>query len=129
MTPSSEKPANSDVPSSYGTFLIDTSVLIDCYKEHDLHSITGQFLSVITVLEFIRGMSKNKDEEVLQKLKQMFQIVPFDADIILQYSSLYRTLKSSGQLIGDADLIIAATAITKDLVLWTGTGEETSTWC
>lgn len=52
-------------------------------------------------------------------LQSLFEVVTLDNDVILTYCSLYRKLCETGKGIGDADLLIAASAISKNLVFWT----------
>lgn len=108
-----ENPSNSE-------FLIDTSILIDYSKKKAIEELIGNSISVITLIEFLRYF---KDEQRREKLKnvleEMFNIVGIDNDVILTYCELYQKLKSSGELIEDADLLIASTAIAKKLILWT----------
>ncbi len=52
-------------------------------------------------------------------LEDLFSVVFIDNDIIDNYCELCSKLKEEGRLIEDADLLIAATAISKNLVLWT----------
>jgi len=52
-------------------------------------------------------------------LENLFDVVTLDNDVILTYCSLYRKLRETGKGIGDADLLIAASAISKNLVFWT----------
>jgi len=55
----------------------------------------------------------------LKELKKLFRIEVIDDPVVLTYCTLYRALKRSGELIEDADLLIAATAIVKGYTLWT----------
>lgn len=56
----------------------------------------------------------------LKELQKLFKIEAIDDLVVLTYCKLYRALKRNGELIEDADLLIAATAIAKGYVLWTG---------
>ena len=48
-----------------------------------------------------------------EAIENAYDILNLDNDIILTYCELYNSLKEEGNLIPDADLLIAATAITK----------------
>lgn len=56
---------------------------------------------------------------VLKRLEKLFKVEPLDNVTILMASKIYRVLKKRGQRIGDADLLIGATAITKGYLVWT----------
>lgn len=96
--------------------LIDTSVLIDNLRK-------GVFevgsISVITLIEVLRGVSREKRKRVKELLERSFDVLSIDNDVVLKYCELYSALKRKGKLIPDADLIIAATAIAKNLTLVT----------
>ncbi len=100
--------------------LIDTSILINYSKKRKIEEIINNSISVITLIEFLRYFGR-KDEriEVKKTLEDLFSVVFIDNDIIDNYCGLYNELKKEGRLIEDADLLIAATAISKNLVLWT----------
>ena len=96
--------------------LLNTSVLIDDLKE-------GRFeegaISIVTLLEVLRGVYSEKRGKVKQLLEKAFNILNIDNDVVLKYCDLYTTLKKQKQLIPDADLLIAATAIVNNLTLVT----------
>ena len=52
-------------------------------------------------------------------LEESFSILNIDNAIIEAYCKIYRKLKEEGNLLPDADLIIAATAMAHNLVLET----------
>jgi len=97
--------------------LIDTDVLINSFRRGER---VGDAISVITLLEFIRGIPSEKREEVKGLLEETYEVIWLDNSILLEYSRLYEALKEEGSLIGDADLLIAATAISKGMKLLTG---------
>lgn len=100
--------------------LIDTSILINYSKKKKIEEIISNSISVITLVEFLRYFRKKEDRtEVKKTLEDLFSVVFIDNDIIDNYCGLYNELKKEGRLIEDADLLIAATAISKNLVLWT----------
>ena len=96
--------------------LIDTSVLIDNIRND---SYEKGSISIITLIEVLRGISPRKRIRVKQLLEKSFDILNIDNKVILKYCDLYTLLKRKGQLIPDADLLIAATAIVNNLVLVT----------
>jgi predicted nucleic acid-binding protein len=99
--------------------LIDTSVLIDILKGK-LNKV-GDALSIISVMEVIRVLEKDKRLKVFERLKEIYAIYPIDEKVALEYAQLYYELKEKGITMADLDLIIASTAkahnekiITKD---------------
>lgn len=96
--------------------LIDTSILINYSKKRKIEEIINNSIFVITLVEFLRYFGR-KDEriEVKKTLEDLFSVVFIDNDVIDNYCGLYNELKKEGRLIEDADLLIAATAISKIL--------------
>lgn len=94
--------------------LIDTSALIDdlrrgAYREGSI--------SVITLIEVLRGVPPGKRERVKELLEKSYNVLGIDNKVALKYCDLYTSLKREGRLIPDADLLIAATAIVNGLAL------------
>ncbi len=96
--------------------LIDTSVLIDNIRRGVYEE---GYISLVTLLEFLRGISSEKRAKVKELLEKSYTIISIDNKVILEYCELYDKLKREGSLISDADLIIAATAMSRNLVLVT----------
>ena len=97
--------------------LLDTDVLIEVLRR----GVTPRdwAISVITLIEFLRGVNPGKVSEVKKRLEKAFTVIPLTNEIIETYCKLYRTLKEKGILIPDADLLIAATSITLKVSLAT----------
>ena len=96
--------------------LLDTGVLIENMEE-DSYSPT--VISIITMLEVLRGLEDKKRSKTRQLLKESFTVLSLDDDTVEIYCQIYRTLKEKGNLLPDADLLIAATAIAQNLALET----------
>jgi len=96
--------------------LIDTDALIDSLREG---RILGDAISVLTALEYLRGIPEEKREEAKRLLEESFDIIGLDNSVILKYCELYEELRSRGEILSDADLIISATAIAKGMKLLT----------
>ena len=73
----------------------------------------------MTLLEVLRGIDDDKRPQVMQLLEGSYKILNIDRNVIEAYCRIYRQLKEKGNLLPDADLIIAATAIAHNLVLET----------
>ncbi|MEM2941257.1 MAG: PIN domain-containing protein [Thermoproteota archaeon] len=98
--------------------LVDTDCLIDYYKgELELNPEDSHHVSEITVYEFIRGTRDVKEAKRI--LEESFTIVWLDNEILEKASEVWRSLKASGRLVEDRDLIIGATAAVKRLKLLT----------
>ncbi len=52
-------------------------------------------------------------------LENAYEVSDIDNNVILKYCELYTMLKEKGQIIPDADLLIATTAVSNKLVLVT----------
>lgn len=91
--------------------LLDTGIVIESIRENRLEPGA---ISVITLLELLRGVEEDKRRRMKSLIEEVYPVEPLDNDVILEYSSLYHVLKEAGQPIPDADLIIAATAKTRN---------------
>lgn len=96
--------------------LVDTDALIECIRSGRR---IGDAISVVTLLEYLRGVPAEKRALVKELLEEAFDVVWLDNEVILKYCELYDSLRGRGELIGDADLLIGATAIAKGFRLYT----------
>jgi len=97
--------------------LLDTDAVIDLLRRR---AYEPGSISAITLVEVLRGISGERREGVKGLLEESFDTVGLDNRVILTYCDLYRTLRERGEAIPDADLLIAATAISRDVPLMTG---------
>ena len=95
--------------------LLDTGIVFDIIEKNDFSG----FISPITLLEILRGIEDKKRLSAKRLLEESFVVLNLDDSIIEAYCKIYRKLKEEGNLLPDADLIIAATAIAHDLILET----------
>ncbi len=95
--------------------LLDTSIIVEILKKK---SFTPGIISPVTLLEVLRGIEAKKRTRVKQLLEESFTLLNLDNKIIETYCIFYDALKK-GNLIPDADLLIAATAVSYDLTLET----------
>jgi predicted nucleic acid-binding protein len=63
------------------------------------------------------GIDDREDQDVV--IGRSFRVLNLDNSIIEAYCKIYRKLKQEGNLLPDADLLIAATALAHDLTLET----------
>jgi len=96
--------------------LLDTDILLELLHErrHEVGAI-----SIITLIEVLRGLEARKRAKVKELLEESFNLQGLDNEIIETYSNLYRRLRKEGISIPDADLLIAATAISRNMTLKT----------
>ncbi len=96
----------------------DTISLIDHYLNH-YHEMT---FSAITKYEILRGYEVIKAERKKAEFIAFcddHEILPITDEIINKAAIIYGDLHRKGQLIGDADVLIGATAITNQLPILT----------
>jgi len=96
--------------------LFDTSVVIKMLREKRFE--VGA-VSVMTLIEILRGVPSNKRSTVKDLLEKAFNIISIDNEVILEYCRLYDKLKKRGVLIPDANLLIAACASVQNLKIKT----------
>jgi tRNA(fMet)-specific endonuclease VapC len=80
-------------------------------------------ISLVTVLEVVKGLHRvQREAEVQRFLARLsrLEVLPFDLDAAVLAGRIYGDLERTGQPIGRADPMIAATAIGRGLVLVTG---------
>jgi tRNA(fMet)-specific endonuclease VapC len=112
--------------------LLDTDTLSEVIKGRDALVVqrAQKYLlthkrftfSIITRYEILRGL---KAKEALQQIAvfedrcRESRILPLTDTVVVQAAEIYADLHRSGQLISDADILIAATALTHNLALVT----------
>lgn len=96
--------------------LLDTDTLVELLQKREYE--TGA-ISIITLIEVLRGLEAEKRAKVKELVEESFNVLPIDNKVIKTYCNLYRSLKEKGLLIPDADLVIAATAVSNSMTLKT----------
>ena len=112
--------------------LLDTDTPSEVMKGVDQHvqanarrylTTFGHFtFSLITRYEILRGLKARRATRQLARFAQRCQhsvVLPLTDAIIVQAAYLYALLHQAGQLISDADILIAATALKHNLVMVT----------
>ncbi|MEE4363433.1 MAG: type II toxin-antitoxin system VapC family toxin [Desulfotignum sp.] len=119
-------------------FLIDTNICIYIMNRKPIEVIQkfkdteiGQIgISSITVSELHYGVSKSKfRKQNVKRLEEFlipFEILPYDENAAKFYGEIRAQLESQGRLIGPLDLLIAAHAMSNNLVLVTNNEKEFS---
>lgn len=117
-------------------YMLDTNICIYAIKnkpEKVLQRIksnmqNGLCISVITLAELEHGVRKSlypeKNEMALIQFLAILDVLPFDDLAAVEYGKLCAYLQKKGTPIGTMDMLIAAHAKTKDLVLVTNNVRE-----
>ena len=96
-------------------------------------------INIISYYEILRGLKDLGDEEKLRGFEEFIQeneLISIRKETIEKAAEIYAYLKKEGNLIEDADILMAAIAIVEDLVLVTNNishfkrvkGLETENW-
>jgi tRNA(fMet)-specific endonuclease VapC len=113
--------------------LVDTGFLSEILKQHDKHVVSAatsylaewqhSTFSALTRYEILRGLrarSAVRQEVAFDSLSGLSLILPVTEPIAVRAASIYADLKSRGELVSDADILIAATAMEHGLAVATG---------
>ncbi len=96
----------------------------DCLKIH------GRFsFSALTRYEILRGLKAKRataQQAAFEDLCNANRVLPLIDSVILRAADVYADLYRRGELIGDADILIAATALAADCSLATNNGRHFS---
>jgi tRNA(fMet)-specific endonuclease VapC len=116
--------------------LLDTSILIAFLKgeenvvikvEKYIEEFDRLSLSIITYYEILRGLKYLGNERKLMSFEELIEkseIITLDREVISRASEIYAELKGRGELIEDADILIAASCLVKGMVLVTDNEEH-----
>ncbi len=116
--------------------LLDTSILIAFLKGEKnvvvkVEEYTEAFdeftISIITYYEILRGLKYIENENKIRDFEELMnesEIITLDGEIIDMASEIYAKLKRCGNLVEDADILIAASCLVKDVVLVTDNEEH-----
>jgi len=79
-------------------------------------------INIISYYEILRGLKDLGNEEKLRKFEEFVQeneLVSISKETVVKAAEIYAYLKKQGNLIEDADILMASIAIVEDLVLIT----------
>jgi len=112
--------------------LLDTDTLSEVMKGRDAHirekarqylATCGHFtFSIITRYEILRGLkakAATRQVAAFEARCQQSSVLPLTDEIIVRAADIYADLRQQGQLISDADILVAATALVHHLSLVT----------
>jgi tRNA(fMet)-specific endonuclease VapC len=99
--------------------------LIQKFKDTEIGQIG---ISAITVSELSYGVAKSKfqkqNSKRLEEFLIPFEILPYDENASTWYGEIRSQLESRGNIIGPLDLLIAAHALSRNLILVTNNEKE-----
>ena len=119
-------------------YLLDTNIcifainrktpqLINTINKKSKHDI---YISSLTIAELEFGVENSqyveKNRVALLKFISLFRILPFDDEDAVCYGKLKTKLKKKGEIIGPIDMLLAAQALSKDLIFVTNNADEFS---
>ena len=117
-------------------YLLDTNICIyiikkkpvDVLKTLKTKSKKDIYVSSITIAELEYGVAKSqfpeKNKIALIEFLSIFNILPFDDNDALNFGIIKKNLEKIGKIIGPMDLLLAAQAKTKNLILVTNNTKE-----
>jgi len=117
-------------------YLLDTNICIYAIKKKPHHILEiikerskyGIYISSLTIAELEYGVeNSDRIEEnriALLKFISIFNILCFDDMDAIPYGKLKAKLKKDGNLIGPIDMLLAAQALSKDLIFVTNNIKE-----
>lgn len=115
----------------YSLSLIDTDILSELFKGNNAvkkraseyisehHNLS---ISHITKYEILKGLKAKKAQKQINAFNVFCNantIIPITDDVITKASDIYAALREQGKIISDADIFVAAIAITNKLTLIT----------
>ncbi|MBN2362701.1 type II toxin-antitoxin system VapC family toxin [candidate division WOR-3 bacterium] len=117
-------------------YLLDTNICIyiikkkpaDVLKTLKIKSKKDIYISAITIAELEFGVSKSqfpeKNKIALIEFLSIFNILAFDDKDAVNFGIIKTDLEKKGKIIGQMDLLLAAQAKTKKLILVTNNIKE-----
>ncbi len=111
-------------------YLLDTNIISARMQNHEkveakLNAAANAeepvFMSGVSHYEIKRGLlavNATRKLKIYEEIRQDFQMLFLDTeDVFDKAAEIYADLKQRGQLIQDADILIAATALLRNLIL------------
>lgn len=116
-------------------YLLDTNICIYLINERPKkvlahfkrHSLGDIGISSVTVSELAFGVAKSassKNSAALEAFLLPLNVVDYDAGAAMIYGDIRATLERQGKTIGPIDMLIAASALSRQLILVTNNEKE-----
>jgi len=117
-------------------YLLDTNICIFAINKKPANVLeviktnaqNGLYISSLTIAELEYGVENSIHVEsnrvALLKFISIFDILDFNDSDAIQYGKLKANLKRKGQLIGPIDMLLAAQALSNDLIFVTNNTKE-----
>ena len=115
----------------YPLSLLDTDILSGLFKKNpNILARASEYIRVnrhlnishITKYEILKGLKAKKATKQIKLFNRFCTaniVLPITDDVIIKAADIYASLKEHGNLISDADILVAAIAIVNNLVLVT----------
>lgn len=112
----------------YPPSLLDTDILSELFKGHALVKAKAKeyirehrrlTISIITKYEILKGLKAKGAQKQVDAFTRFCGhniVLPITDSVVAKASDIYALLRQQGELISDADILVAAIAITNDLV-------------
>ncbi|MBI4650087.1 PIN domain-containing protein [Candidatus Desantisbacteria bacterium] len=118
-------------------YLLDTDTMIYYLKGEEsvkqkilMIGLENISISIITLFELYYGAynSKKIDENIqrIDKIKEIILVFGIDSSIFHHFGKIKSSLRKTGKIIGDFDLIIGITVLSKNMILVTNNIEHFS---
>ncbi len=117
-------------------YMLDTNICIYAIKKHpenilkmiDHNRIHGLCISAITLAELEHGISKSdypkRNADALAQFLSIITVLPFGDSAAIEYGKICAYLQKKGTPIGTMDMLIAAHALSEELILVTNNIRE-----
>lgn len=113
----------------YPPCLLDTDILSEIFKGHSLANakaaeyiaqykrLTISHIAKYEILKGLKAKKAQKQVEFFNRFCAANTVLPITDDVIVKASDIYASLREQGNLISDADILVAAISIINNLVL------------
>lgn len=113
------------------SYLLDTSTIINILRgkkeeENILNNLEGERTSsYVCLCELYEGIAKSvkreeQEKNIVKFFSRLHNVFGLDNEVAKEFGQIRATLKKSGNIIEDLDILIAATCITNNQILITG---------
>ena len=109
-------------------YLLDTNIISSYLKgdkrvkeivSDNIDSIATSIISYYEIISGLQSINANRRINEFEEFCEMIDVINLNKASILASSQIYSTLKTSGNLIDDIDILIAGIALANNLVMIT----------